>query len=263
MLTPSNSVALNNHIYPNILSHERSCIVNASLITDTYTLSSGLMVVRSDNALDLLNNSNSLFSGLMVVRFDPDLDFEQLMAIGVGGFSQSTAYIATRFRECSLTMLDRLWYLYSYIYNQVSSNTSTIIIPILLFFVVVILMPPTTRSYKSPIVSPSPYIPRTRSFTMTDYTPINDWSFKFSTHPIQPRFSNGLNNTYSENFDDATIATFFTTPARTVIAPTSVILLQTAIVDTVLLTSTADRTVVAPIFDQMLLFANFGNPLRR
>ena len=260
-LTPSNLVAVNNHLHPNLLSHERLCIVNASLITDTYAISSGLIIVRSDNALDSLNNSNSLSSGLFEVRFDTDFEFERSTAIGVDGFSQSNACIATRFEECSLTMLDRLWYLYSYIYNQVSSNTPTIIIPILLFIVVAILMAttdhPTTSSH---FVSPSPHLSRSGSFTMTNYTPINDWSFKFSNHPIQQRFSHGLNDTYSENFDDATIATFFTTPARTVVAPNSVTLLQTAIVDTVLLTSNADCTVVAPIFNQMLLFASFGNP---
>ena len=35
----------------------------------------------------------------------------------LGYFSQSTACITTRFRECSLTLLDKLWYLYSYIYK--------------------------------------------------------------------------------------------------------------------------------------------------
>ena len=31
-------------------------------------------------------------------------------------FSQSTACIITRFRECSSTLLDKRWYLYSYMY---------------------------------------------------------------------------------------------------------------------------------------------------
>ena len=48
-----------------------------------------------------------------------------------GDFFQSTACNATRFGECSSTMLDRLWYLYSYIYNLFSSNTTTIIVPII------------------------------------------------------------------------------------------------------------------------------------
>ena len=34
-----------------------------------------------------------------------------------GNFSQSAACIAVGFGECSSTFLDKLWYLYSYIYN--------------------------------------------------------------------------------------------------------------------------------------------------
>ena len=60
-----------------------------------------------------------------------------------GNFSQSIACIATRFGECSLTLLHKLWYFYSYIYHQLSSNTTTIIVTILLFVVVVILMTTT------------------------------------------------------------------------------------------------------------------------
>ena len=44
-----------------------------------------------------------------------------------GHFSWSTACNMIRFRECSLTLLDKLWYLYSYIYKSISSNTTTII----------------------------------------------------------------------------------------------------------------------------------------
>ena len=65
-LTPSNSVGNYNHDHPNHLSNAHLTVIN-SLITDTYTLSSGLLVVRSDNALDSLNNSNSLSSGLIEV----------------------------------------------------------------------------------------------------------------------------------------------------------------------------------------------------
>mmetsp|Transcript_33704 Transcript_33704/g.37675 ORF Transcript_33704/g.37675 Transcript_33704/m.37675 type:complete len:191 (-) Transcript_33704:468-1040(-) len=66
------------------------------------------------------------------------------MCSSFGNFSQPTACIATRFGECSCSLLDRLWYLYSYIYRRVSSNTTTIIVPLLLlFFVAVILMPTT------------------------------------------------------------------------------------------------------------------------
>ena len=98
-------------------SNER-LTAESSLITNTDTLSTGLMVVQSDNALDLLNNSNSLLPGPMVVQGDTDLNSgERSTVIGVGDFSQSVACIATRFEECSSTLLDKLWYLYSYINN--------------------------------------------------------------------------------------------------------------------------------------------------
>ena len=124
-------------------------------------------------------------------------------------------------------------------------------------------MPSTTRSNKSPLVSPSPSLPQTRSFTMTNYTPINDWSFKFAQHPTNINFSRGLNDTYSENFEDATIDCLFTTAGRTAVAADAITTLRNTLIDTVLLTSTADRSVVAPIFDQMLLFAQCGAPSRR
>ena len=86
-------------------------------------------------------------------------------------FSQSNACTVSRFGECSSTLLEKLWYLYSYIYNQ-----ATIIVPILLF-VIVILMPTTDQpTISSSTVSPSPHLSQTRSFTMTNYTLITDWS---------------------------------------------------------------------------------------
>jgi len=58
-------------------------------------------------------------------------------------YSHALACIATSSRECGLftTSLDTLWYVYSYIYSQLSSNATTIMF--LLFFVAVILMPTT------------------------------------------------------------------------------------------------------------------------
>ena len=57
----------------------------------------------------------------------PRLD---LMYYYIGNFSQSMVCITTKFGKCSLTMLHKLWYLYSYIYKSVLSNTTTIIVPI-------------------------------------------------------------------------------------------------------------------------------------
>ena len=137
---PSNAVANYNHIQPNLLSHERSRIVNESLFTDTYTFSSMVRyTVHSDNALDSLNNTDSSSVVVLVqytVHSEYDLDFDERSTFGVEDFSQSFACIATRFGECSSTLLDKLWYLYLYIYS-----TTTII---LLLFIVAILMPPTT-----------------------------------------------------------------------------------------------------------------------
>ena len=61
-------------------------------------------------------------------------DLRSLIRIyfGFNYFSQSIDCTATRFGECSTTLLDKLWYLYSYIYDCVSSSTTTIII----FFII-------------------------------------------------------------------------------------------------------------------------------
>jgi len=58
-------------------------------------------------------------------------------------YSHALACTATSIRECGLftTSLDTLWYVYSYIYSQLSSNATTIMF--LLFFVAVLLMPTT------------------------------------------------------------------------------------------------------------------------
>ena len=50
-------------------------------------------------------------------RIDTQLPLLNFICSYFENFSQSTAYIATRFGECSLTSLDKLWYTYSYIYK--------------------------------------------------------------------------------------------------------------------------------------------------
>ena len=124
-------------------------------------------------------------------------------------------------------------------------------------------MPTTDQSIISSIVSPSPYIPQTRSFTMTDYTTINYFSFSFGDHPTCPAFSDALNNTYSEPFANTIAVRFFTNARRTTVAPDIITVLREAIIDTVLISSIADRTVVAPIINSMLLFAKCDNPSRK
>ena len=122
---------------------------------------------------------------------------------------------------------------------------------------------PTTDISTTPtssIVSPSPNLSRNRSFTMTDYTTITQYSFSFAHHPTCPTFSNAMNNAYSEDFDPAVVATFFTDTARTQVVPNVVAVIRAAIIDTVMLSTTATRPVVAPIVNIMALFGHFGTP---
>ena len=178
-----------------------------------------------------------------------------------GCFSQSTACITTRFGECSSILLHKLWYIYSYIYRLFSSNTTTIISTTLFLLVVNILMPTTDQPItSSSIVSSSPFLSQTRSFTMTDYTSITDWSFKFADHPHCLPFGVALNNTYSEDFDDAVVAQILTDSTRTIVAADAILTFNAAIINIIMYSSTADCTVVAPIINQMLLFGYFGHP---
>ena len=55
----------------------------------------------------------------------------------------------------------------------------------------------------------------------------------------------GLNDTYWEDFETATIARLFTTTACTLVAPDAITIIRATIVDTVLLSSTADRTATS------------------
>ena len=143
-------------------------------------------------------------------------------------------------------------------------NTTTTIFHLLLFFVVALLMPPTDLpTISAPIISPSPHVSRTRSFTMTDYTTITQYSFLFASHPTCSSFSPAMNNAYSEDFDPAVVATFFTDAARTTVVPNVITVIRAAIIDIVLLSSTTNRTVVVPIINHMPLFGNCGIPPRK
>ena len=123
-LFPSNSVGNYNHHHPHLLSNERTRIVNASLIKDTYALLPGVQhTVPSANMFESLNTPISLMlvGQHTVPSATIDLDFTEQFAIGVGDFSQSIACIATRFGECSSTLLDKLWHTYSYIYKPTTT----------------------------------------------------------------------------------------------------------------------------------------------
>ena len=119
---------------------------------------------------------------------------------------------------------------------------------------------PTTSAS---IISPSPHISRTRSFTMTNFTSITQYSFEFSPHPTCRSFGTALNNSYAEDFEPAVVATFFTDAARTTVVPNVITVIRAAIIDIVLLSSTTNRTVVVPIINHMPLFGNCGIPPRK
>ena len=79
---------------------------------------------------------------------------------------------------------------------------------------------------KSSIVSPSPHIQQTRSFTMTNYTTISDIYFCFSDHPTCPAFSKALNDTYAKPFATNAVASLFTDAGRTTVISDVVLVLR-------------------------------------
>ena len=94
---------------------------------------------------------------------------------------------------------------------------------------------------------------------MIDYTTINNYSFSFSDHPTCPAFSAALNDTYSEPFAATVAVALFTNATQTTVAPNILPVLQAAVIDTIMLSTTADRAVVASIINSMLLFTYTGN----
>ena len=95
---------------------------------------------------------------------------------------------------------------------------------------------PTTTS----IVRPSPHLSRSRSFTMTNYTTINNWSFQFTKHPHCQNFHIGLNNMYLEPIETVIIDSVFTNGNKTAVAVKVITVIRAGIIETILLTSTAD-----------------------
>ena len=101
-------------------------------------------------------------------------------------------------------------------------------------------MPTTDSVTNIGMVSPSPHIPRTRSFTMPDFTSITEYSFRFAEHHQAPALDSSLNSTYSEPVDDTVTVHFFTDNLRTVVAPDAISKIRIAIVDSIEDCSTAD-----------------------
>ena len=114
--TPSIAVSTYDHRITNI-SNEHSTVIDL-LITDTKLFSHTLQkrFVRSDNDLNLTQQLLVLTS-----QFDGNLRSLIQVYFSFDDFSQSTACNATRFGECSSTLLNRLWYLYSYIYKRTTT----------------------------------------------------------------------------------------------------------------------------------------------
>ena len=98
---------------------------------------------------------------------------------------------------------------------------------------------------------------------MTNFTPITDWSFQFAVHLHCKTYHTSLNDIYSEPLEPTVVNNLFTTAAKTTVTPDVIATVRAGIVDTILFTSTADRIVIAPVINQMLIFATCGTPLKR
>ena len=156
----------------------------------------------------------------------------------------------------NVTLLKRLCYTYSYIYNFA-----------ILIFVVILFMPSTTTisvPLNTGIVSPEPRTSK-RSFAMSNYTSITEVFFKFVPHctPKLRDVHTALNHAYSEPFPDDTVASLFSDPNRTTIDPDALTTIRTKIVDLIHAASNTDRITVATIIDQLPLSTYCGKPPRR
>ena len=107
---PSNSVT-NHNIQPTNISYDRihsiwecyeCCCINSLLNPGQQSPTDLLQECHDYYCIKLVRLLNQLYS-----KF--------------GCFSQSTACIPTRFGECSLTLLDMIWYTYSYIYKPATT----------------------------------------------------------------------------------------------------------------------------------------------
>ena len=98
---------------------------------------------------------------------------------------------------------------------------------------------------------------------MVYFTPFTDWSFEFASHATCPTYRMALNNVYSEPFEPAFVATLFTDVNRTAVVSDVIAVIRSGIVDAILLTSPAARTVITPIINQMLLFCRNTTNSRR
>ena len=75
---------------------------------------------------------------------------------------------------------------------------------------------------------------------MSNFTTITEYLSKFGPHHLSPTFPFALNNTYSEQFDDAVTTSFFTNSAQTAVDQDVDTKIKNAIIDTIEINSQMD-----------------------
>ena len=138
---------------------------------------------------------------------------------------------------------------------------------LLLYFAVVVLLMPNTKNTTTPttasLVSPSPNISQSRSFTVTNFLTIDDYLFKFGGHPHCERFAEALNDTYSKLLEDTVVASLFTYAGRTTVATAVIVIIQAAVINIIDATSLADCAIITPIINTLILSTVAAAPPRR
>ena len=71
-----------------------------------------------------------------------------------------------------------------------------------------------------------------------------------------------MNHTYSEQIATTAVPPVFTNATPPTVATNAIAAIRDEIIETILLTSIIDRTVIAPIINKILLSAYFGNPVQ-
>ena len=124
--TPSITFANYNNQSNNLYDHP-SLVAMVHTISRNHPLR-GPMVSISERDFELIQPSLTRYhvnrqheNPSMSDCYDSHQPRLALMYYYLGNFSQSTACIASRFGECSSTMLHKLWYTYSYIYKPTTT----------------------------------------------------------------------------------------------------------------------------------------------
>ena len=98
---------------------------------------------------------------------------------------------------------------------------------------------------------------------MVNFVTINKWSFVFTKHSHCKNIHHALNYTYLEQIATTAITPVFTNATPPTVATNAIAAIRNTVIKTILLTSTADCTIIAPIINSMFLLDNFlfGNML--